>query len=87
MVNIVGWGHTKFGKLTDQSLEDLIKAAGQEALASAGMSGADVDGVWVGHFNAGMVDDGFPSSLALGIDPGLRYKPATRLENAFRQPT
>ncbi len=82
MVCIAGWGHTKFGKLTDQSLEDLIMAAGTEALADAGVSGADVDGIWVGHFNAGMVPDGFPSSLAMGIDPGLRFKPATRLENA-----
>jgi len=82
MVYIAGWGHTKFGKLTDQSLEDMITAAGREALQDAGVSGADVDGIWVGHFNAGMVDDGFPSSLAMAIDPGLRYKPATRLENA-----
>lgn len=82
MVNITGWGHTKFGKLTDQSLEDLIVAAGAEALADAGISGAEVDGIWVGHFNGGMVADGFPSSLAMGIDPGLRFKPATRLENA-----
>lgn len=82
MVCITGWGHTKFGKLESQSLEDLIIAAGSEALADAGISGADVDGVWMGHFNAGMVTDGFPSSLAMGIDPGLRYKPATRLENA-----
>ncbi len=82
MVCITGWGHTKFGKLDNQSLEDLIIAAGSEALADAGITGADVDGIWVGHFNAGMVADGFPSSLAMGIDPGLRYKPATRLENA-----
>jgi acetyl-CoA C-acetyltransferase len=82
MVYITGWGHTKFGKLTDQSLEDLITAAGREALADAGVAGADVDGIWVGHFNGGMVPDGFPSSLAMGIDPGLRFKPATRLENA-----
>ncbi len=82
MVYIAGWGHTKFGKLTDQSLEDLITEAGREALADAGVAGADVDGIWMGHFNAGMVPDGFPASLAMGIDPGLRYKPATRLENA-----
>ncbi|WP_146344095.1 acetyl-CoA acetyltransferase [Falsiphaeobacter marinintestinus] len=82
MVCITGWGHTKFGKLDNQSLEDLIIAAGSEPLADAGITGADVDGIWVGHFNAGMVADGFPSSLAMGIDPGLRYKPATRLENA-----
>ncbi|MGD9864140.1 MAG: acetyl-CoA acetyltransferase [Pseudodonghicola sp.] len=82
MVYIAGWGHTKFGKLTDQSLEDLIIEAGGQALADAGIPGAEVDGIWMGHFNAGMVPDGFPSSLAMGIDSGLRYKPATRLENA-----
>ncbi len=82
MVYIAGWGHTKFGKLTDQSLEDLITQAGQEALQDAGFGGSDVDSVWLGHFNAGMVDDGFASSLAIGCDPGLRFKPATRLENA-----
>ncbi|MDX2484026.1 MAG: acetyl-CoA acetyltransferase [Pseudodonghicola sp.] len=82
MVYIAGWGHTKFGKLTDQTLEDLVIEAGAEALADAGITGTDVDGIWMGHFNAGMVPDGFPSSLAMGIDPGLRYKPATRLENA-----
>jgi acetyl-CoA C-acetyltransferase len=82
MTSIAGWGHTKFGKLTDQSLEDLIVAAGQEALADAGIAGADVDGIWLGHFNGGLVPDGFASSLTLGIDPGLRFKPATRVENA-----
>ena len=45
MVHIIGWGHTKFGKLTDQSLEDLIQSAGREALQDAGISGADVDGI------------------------------------------
>jgi len=82
MVCITGWGHTKFGKLTDQGLEDLIVSAGREALADAGIDGAAVDGIWLGHFNGGMVPDGFPSSLAMGIDEGLRFKPATRLENA-----
>jgi acetyl-CoA C-acetyltransferase len=82
MVAIAGWGHTKFGKLTDQTLEDLIMAAGTEALADAGLPASEVDGIWLGHFNGGMVGDGFPASLAMGIDPGLRFKPATRLENA-----
>lgn len=82
MTYIAGWGHTKFGKLADQGLEDLIVSAGREALADAGLSGDDVDGIWIGHFNGGLVGDGFPSSLALQIDPDLRFKPATRLENA-----
>ncbi|MFW8634198.1 thiolase domain-containing protein [Cribrihabitans pelagius] len=82
MVYMAGWGHTKFGKLPQMDLQDLLVAAGQEALADAGLGADAVDGVWLGHFNAGMVGDGFPSSLALAIHPALRFKPATRLENA-----
>lgn len=82
MVYIAGWGHTRFGKLAEMDVQDLIVAAGREALEDAGIAAADVDGIWVGHFNAGMVPDGFPSSLALEIDPALRFTPAARAENA-----
>ncbi|UWP89885.1 acetyl-CoA acetyltransferase [Aliiroseovarius crassostreae] len=82
MVQIVGWGHTKFGKLADFDLEALIISAGREALDHAGVAPGDVDGIWLGHFNGGMVGDGFPASLALGIHDDLRFTPATRLENA-----
>jgi acetyl-CoA C-acetyltransferase len=79
---IVGWGHTKFGKLDALSLEALITDATREALAHAGITGSDVDGVWLGQFNSGMVPDGFCSSMILHADPGLRFKPAIRCENA-----
>ncbi|KAA2314960.1 thiolase domain-containing protein [Pseudooceanicola sediminis] len=79
---ITGWGHTKFGALRDQSLEDLITAAAREALDHAGVEAADVDGIWLGHFNAGMVPDAFAASLVLGVDDALRFTPATRCENA-----
>jgi len=82
MVHIVGWGHTKFGKHVDADLEDLIVEAGQEALRHAQVPPADIGGIWVGHFNGGLVADGFPASLALAIDKDLRFTPATRLENA-----
>ena len=82
MVQIVGWGHTKFGKHTEADLEDLIVEAGREALAHAALPAGDVDGIWMGHFNGGLVPDGFPASLAMAIDKDLRFKPATRLENA-----
>lgn len=78
---IVGWGQTRFGRL-DMSLEELIQAAGREALASAGIEAGAVDAVWLGHFNSGLVEDGFCSSMVLGIDPALRFKPAVRNENA-----
>ena len=79
---IVGWGHTPFGKLDGQSLEALIHEAAREALSDAGLTGADIDAVWLGNFNAGMVPDGFASSMILGADEDLRWKPATRVENA-----
>jgi acetyl-CoA C-acetyltransferase len=79
---IVGWGHTKFGRFDQLSLEDLIQAATKEALVSAGVTGREIDAVWLGHFNSGLVSDGFCSSMVLGTDPELRFKPATRCENA-----
>ena len=80
-VSIVGSGHTKFGRL-QENLEQLIVAASQEALQEAGITGNEVDAVFLGHFNAGMAADAFASSLILQADEGLRFKPATRFENA-----
>lgn len=79
---IVGWGHTKFGKLGGETIESLIHAAAREAIAHARIDAADIDAVWLGHFNSGMVPDGFCASMVLGADPALRFKPATRCENA-----
>lgn len=79
---MVGWGHTPFGRLDGLGLEELIQSAAREALASAGITGNDVDGIWLGHFNSGLVPDGFCSSMVAGADPGLRYVPAVRCENA-----
>jgi acetyl-CoA C-acetyltransferase len=79
---IVGWGHTPFGRLEGKSLEDLIVASARAALAHADVDPKDIDGIWLGHFNSGLVADGFPSSLALQVDDGLRFTPATRCENA-----
>lgn len=79
---IVGWGHTPFGKLDTLSLEDLIVCAARQAIANAGLDARDIDAVWLGHFNSGLVADGFCSSMILAADPALRFKPATRCENA-----
>ncbi|KAB6715481.1 MULTISPECIES: thiolase domain-containing protein [Roseobacteraceae] len=81
-IHIVGSGHTAFGRLDARSLEDLIVEATREALSEAGISGKDIDAVYLGHFNAGMSDDGFASSLIHQADDQLRFKPATRIENA-----
>ena len=78
---IVGWGHTPFGAL-DQSFEELIQAAAAEAIEMACVGPEEIDAIWLGHFNSGMVPDAFASSLVLGLDDRLRFTPATRVENA-----
>ncbi|AQZ53084.1 thiolase domain-containing protein [Martelella mediterranea] len=81
MARIIGWGHTPFGRLAE-TLPELVVAAGREALEHSGVPASEIGGIWLGHFNSGMVGDAFASSLALDIDPDLRFTPATRLENA-----
>ncbi len=79
--HILGVGHTPFGK-HDADLEALIGAAVNEALDDAEIAAADIDEIFVGHFNAGLSEQEFVSSLVLQVDPALRFKPAHRLENA-----
>jgi acetyl-CoA C-acetyltransferase len=79
---IVGWAHTKFGKYEGVELETLIVDAATAALADAGVAPADVDEIYIGHFNGGFVMQDFPSSLVLQVHKDLRFKPATRVENA-----
>ena len=79
---IVGWAHSKFGKLEGETIESLIVRTGADAIADAGLAPADIDAIYVSTLNAGMVRQEFISSLALQIDPGLRFKPTTRVENA-----
>lgn len=80
--HIIGWGHTPFGKLDAIDTEQLFRDAALPALASAGLEPQDIDGVFVGHFNAGFVRQDFSGSLAGVAIPGLRHTPAVRLENA-----
>ena len=79
---IVGWAHTPFGKHAAETVESLIVRAANEALAHAGLDAADVDEIVLGHFNAGFSAQDFTASLVLQADPKLRFKPATRVENA-----
>ena len=54
-VCMVGWSHTRFGKITDMDLEALVATAGREAIADAGLTRKDIDGVacWPGDNNNG----------------------------------
>lgn len=79
---IVGWAHTAFGKLEDPDVEVLIGRVAGAAIADAGIAPADIDASFVGLFNGGFSKQDFPSSLVLQHLPELRFKPATRYENA-----
>jgi acetyl-CoA C-acetyltransferase len=79
---IVGWAHTPFGKLSDETVESLIVRVTNAALADAGLAAKDVDEIVLGHFNAGFSAQDFSASLVLQASPELRFKRATRVENA-----
>jgi acetyl-CoA C-acetyltransferase len=79
---IVGWAHTPFGKLDAETVESLTVRVATESLADAGISPADVDEIVLGHFNAGFSAQDFTASLVLQANPDLRFKRATRVENA-----
>jgi acetyl-CoA C-acetyltransferase len=79
---IVGWAHTAFGRLEGETVESLITRVTRDALADAGIEPAEVGEIVLGHFNAGFSAQDFTASLVLQASPDLRFKRATRVENA-----
>jgi acetyl-CoA C-acetyltransferase len=81
-VLLTGWGHSRFGKLTDETLESLIVQVATEAISNAGIEPGQIDEIYLGQFNSGMMPLAFPSSLALQVSEQLANVPSTRVENA-----
>jgi len=79
---IVGWSHIPFGKLMEPDTETLMAQVSGAALAHAGITGRDVDGIYVGVMNNGFQKQDFQGALVALADPDLAHVPATRLENA-----
>jgi acetyl-CoA C-acetyltransferase len=79
---IVGWAHTPFGRLDTETVESLIVRVATGALADAGIEARQVDEIVLGHFNAGFSAQDFTAALVLQASPDLRFKRATRVENA-----
>src|SRR6266850_2500140 len=71
-----------FGKLEGETLETLIVKVANEAMEHAGIGPDEVDEIVLGHFNAGFSAQDFTASLVLQASPDLRFKRATRVENA-----
>ena len=52
-VAIIGVGVTKFGELWNKSFRDIGIEAGLKAIADAGLSGSEIDGMFIGNMAAG----------------------------------
>jgi acetyl-CoA C-acetyltransferase len=81
-VLLTGWGHSRFGKLTEETLESLIVQVATAAIGNAGIEPGQIDEIYLGQFNSGMMPLAFPSSLALQVSDQLANVPSTRVENA-----
>lgn len=79
---IIGWHHTKFGKLEGETVETLVNQAVAGALEDSEMDAKDIDAVYIGFYNNGFSNQDFISSLVMQNQPDLRFKPSTRVENA-----
>ena len=82
-VSIIGMSHTKFGRLDDKSVYDLLLEAGREALEDSKVKASDIGSVFVGNYSGG----GFNNQehlapYTINIDPDLRFSSAVRIENA-----
>ncbi len=79
---IVGWAHSRFGKSEAPGTRELMAEVALPALEHAGLSPADVDGLFVGVYNNGFTAQDFQGALVgMGADE-LSRVPAVRLENA-----
>ncbi|VAV96769.1 3-ketoacyl-CoA thiolase [hydrothermal vent metagenome] len=82
MVCIVGWAHSRFGKLQEENAESLLCDVALRSMSHSGISADDVDGCFVGIMNNGFSAQDFHAGLFSLADEGFRHTPATRLENA-----
>lgn len=80
--SITGWAHSKFGKAQEPDVESLLAGITAAALEHAEVEAKDVDGIFVGVFNAGLSVQGFEAGLVGVGHPELGRVPAVRMENA-----
>jgi acetyl-CoA C-acetyltransferase len=79
---LAGFGHTRFGRLDDSTLESLLRDASRLALEDAGVDAEEIDMVVISNYNHGLTSQGFAAGLSALIDDGLRYKPSFHVESA-----
>ncbi|RLF37180.1 MAG: thiolase domain-containing protein, partial [Thermoplasmata archaeon] len=52
-VAVIGIGLTKFGELWDKSFRNLIAEAGSKAILDSGISGKEINALYIGSMSAG----------------------------------
>ena len=82
MGNIIGWGHSKFGRNDTQSTEDMIAEVVSEAISNAQVDPKDIDNIVVGTFNNGFQKQDFHGALPAINCEVLKHVPSLRVENA-----
>ena len=80
-VAIIGIGETKIGELWDQSLRDLGIEAGLKAIQDAGVTGDEVDMLYVGNMSAGKLINQEHVAPMIADYSGLDDVPSVRIES------
>ena len=82
-VAVVGVGMTRFGKLLDQSIKDLVRQAVERALEDAGMGPKDIQAAYVGNAAAGLMTGQEMIRGQVTLSPlGIEGIPIYNVENA-----
>lgn len=81
-VAIIGIGITKFGELWNTSFREMFVDAGARALEDAGVSGDEIDSMYVGNMSAGQFIRQEHIGSVIADHSGLLPAPCTRVEAA-----
>ena len=83
-VAVIGVGLTKFGELWDKSFRQLIAEAGSKAILDAGISGKDINALYVGSMSSGRFIGQEHIGALVADCSGFSYLhiPSTRVEGA-----
>ena len=81
-VSVIGIGETRLGKLPDYSLADMIREAGNKAIADAGLEPKDIGAAYIGNYNGSFLCNQSHLSAMTTETLGLGNIPVTRVEAA-----
>jgi acetyl-CoA C-acetyltransferase len=83
-VAVIGIGLTKFGELWDKSFRNLISEAGSKAIIDSGISGSEIDALYIGSMSAGRFVGQEHVGALVADSAGFAHMhiPAIRVESA-----